>query len=203
VTRTVILIQARMSSRRLPGKVLKPLGGRPALWWLCEQARQVRPTAVLIPEEPKAPLLAAHVRSWGLPALVLGGRPVADVLGRYAEGARVLGADVVVRLTGDCPCHAADVIRRTLDEFQHPAEYLFSHWRWSLPKGQEVEVFTRALLARADREAVDPQDREHVTPWMRRHVGDRPAQYTGEPLCLDTPADLARLRARPAFARRG
>lgn len=192
---TLIIVQARMGSRRLPGKVLKPLGGKPALWWVVEAARQVRQTIVAMPGRSEDKLLARHVASWGVRAFARAGLASDNVLGRYAECARHFGAGTVIRLTGDCPRHDPDVIRRTLQEFQAPAEYLFSHWLWDLPKGQEVEVFSRDLLEQADREATDRFDREHVTPWMRRQVGDREARYTGENLSLDTLEDYHRLGA--------
>lgn len=192
---TLIVIQARMASQRLPGKVLKPLGGKPALWWLCEAARQVRPVVVAMSARSEDKLLARHVTSWGIRVWGQARIPSGDVLRRYAECARHFGADTIVRLTGDCPAHSEAVIRRTLQEFQAPAHYLFSHWLWDLPKGQEVEVFTRELLEQANAEATELFDREHVTPWMRRHVGDREAKYTGENLSLDTPADFERLKA--------
>ncbi len=193
---TLVIVQARMGSRRLPGKVLKPLHGKPMLWWVVEAARQVRPVVVALPGRSEDKLLARHVSLWGVRAYAKPGLASDNVLGRYAACARHFRAETIIRITGDCPAHDPEIIRRTLAEYQaKPHDYLFSHWLWPLPKGREVEVFSRALLEEADAGAADLFDREHVTPWMRRAVGDRPSQYTGENLSVDTLADFERLVA--------
>lgn len=187
------VIQARTGSRRFPGKVVHPIHGIPMIRWVAQAARGAGLSPVVAaPDGWSGEWIAGAADALGFAPT---GIPEDDVLGRYAQCARVIPGDPIIRLTGDCPAHSADVIRRTLHEFQAPAEYLFSHWLWDLPKGQEVEVFTRELLMRADREATDPADREHVTPWMRRHVGDRPARYTGVNLSVDTPEDMRRVEA--------
>ena len=193
---TLIIIQARMGSQRLPGKALKPLGGKPSLWWVTEAARQVRPVVVAIPGRAEDKLLARHVASWGIRVFAWPRLRSADVLGRYTACARHFNADPIIRLTGDCPAHDPDIIRRTLAEFEaKPHDYLFSHWLWDLPRGREVEVFSRSLLEEAHTRTTDLFDREHVTPWLRRKVGDREARYTGVNLCLDTIEDYHQLEA--------
>lgn len=195
----LILIQARMQSHRFPGKVLAYLKGKPLIDRIVAAVPTEYPVVVATGRYDDNIPLIRHLMP-GPACIAARGLEESDVLGRFAAIAvhpEFVGDDVIVRLTADCALHSTDVIRRTVEAFDPSMGYLFSHWLWPLPKGQEVEVFTRQMLLDAHQNAADPYDREHVTPWMRRKVGDRPALYTGENLCVDTVEDLHRLEAMP------
>ena len=93
-----------------------------------------------------------------------------DVLGRMAAAAQAAAADVVVRVTGDCPLLAPDVSRRVVELYERQGggfasnDTLVSGW----PDGLDTEVFKATFLLAADRLAMSRTDREHVTPWLRR-----------------------------------
>ena len=199
MTTPLVIIQARCQSHRFPGKVLAYLKGKPVIQRVIDAVPSGYGIIVATGAAHDNFPLGCYVNNANN-IDVLCHEPESDVLGRFADVVQRLGRtsfDPIVRLTADCPLHSPDVIRQTVDAFDLSMGYLFSHWLWPLPKGQEVEVFTRQMLLDAHREATDPHDREHVTPWMRRTVGDRPALYTGENLSVDTVEDLHRLEAMP------
>lgn len=188
----LVIIQARMQSHRFPSKVLAYLKGKPLIDRIVEAVPREYLTMIASgPASTNLPL-GRYCHAQGYHFVYVKGCPESDVLTRFAQLTyRDIGT--IVRLTADCPLHSPDVIRRTVDAFRPEMGYLFSHWLWDLPKGQEVEVFTRALLLKANAEATSPYDREHVTPWMRRHVGDRQTRYTDVNYSVDTVDDLHRL----------
>lgn len=217
---TLVIVQARLGSTRLPGKVLLPLGPekKPVLQHVVERAQRAGyPVVVACPLEDAEAFEA--LPCWPAPP---GGfrKGVsahrgydADVLKRYAVTVRNFipwTPDVVVRLTADCPCLDYRLIRRAVKAIEEGHDYAGNtvdrHW----PRGLDVEAFTADLLTRADREATSPYDREHVTPWMQRNASNPYALPTThedalgatEALrwCLDTESDFRWLeRAFTAF----
>lgn len=173
----LIIIQARLGSTRLPGKILLPLGGKPVLQHVVERAQRAGyPVVVACPGEDMEAIERA-VPCWPAPPGtyrkgVSGHRGYdTDVLKRYAvtvEGFTPFRPSVVVRLTADCPCLDPRLIRRAVEAVQAGHDYAGNtverHW----PRGLDVECFTTELLMRAHELATDPYDREHVTPWMQR-----------------------------------
>ena len=162
------LIQARMSSSRLPGKVLAELGGRPMIGYMLERVRRARRVdriAVVTSTDPSDDPLAAAVTALG--GEVFRGS-LDDVLARFGGAAEALGGHVIVRLTGDCPLIDPAVIDAVLALREATgADYASNVDPPSFPDGLDVECFTRAALTRALAEAREPAMREHVTVWMR------------------------------------
>lgn len=162
------LIQARMSSSRLPGKVLADLGGRPMIGYMLERVRRARLVdriAVVTSTDPTDDPLAETVRALG--AQVHRGS-LDDVLDRFGSAARALDGCVIVRLTGDCPLIDPAVIDAVIAlRAQSGADYASNIAPPSFPDGLDVECFTCAVLERALVEAREPGMREHVTVWMR------------------------------------
>ena len=132
-----------------------------------------------------------------------------DVLGRYANAAETLDAEILVRLTADCPLMDPSLIDYAVDLFQaNDYEYLSNAIELTFPDGLDIEVFSKPALLKAHREADRPFHREHVTPYMRSGVYDdiptgdfRTGTFAAEAdfshlrWTVDTPEDLRRIRA--------
>lgn len=200
--RRVAVIQARMGSTRLPGKVLRALGGRPVLAWVVAAAHRsgacdevVVATTTEDADDPVAALAA------DLGATVVRG-DVDDVLSRYLLAVEATDAAVVVRLTADCPLLDPRVIRLCVRAFEPELlDYLSTNHPRTLAHGLDVEVASAAALRRADEEATGV-DRVHVTSYLYRVPGRfRVAGVAFDPpsddlrLTLDEPADAELLDA--------
>lgn len=168
MNRTLAFIQARMSSTRLPGKVLQDLAGRPLLLYMVQRVRRARlldDVVVLTSTDASDDPIVAAMAPAGVP-LYRG--DLHDVLQRFAAAAAACQADEVVRLTGDCPLIDPALIDAVIAARRAAgADYATNTAPPSFPDGLDVECFTRATLDRAARLAVRPSEREHVTPWMR------------------------------------
>jgi spore coat polysaccharide biosynthesis protein SpsF (cytidylyltransferase family) len=126
-----------------------------------------------------------------------------DVLARYAVAASSLNADVVMRVTSDCPLLDPELASQVLNIVRlGGADYAANNMPPTWPHGLDCEAFTRETLDEAARVAIDPYDREHVTPWMRRNTGIRRVNVLGPGgdiaqyrWTLDVADDLVMLRA--------
>lgn len=171
----VAVIQARMTSTRLPGKVLMEVRGKPMLGYQIERvARAKRLDRVVIATTTNATddPIAAFARQAGI-GLHRGSEQ--DVLGRVAEAAQTsLPTGVpktIVRLTADCPLidpGLIDAVVACLTDSVPPVDYASNAIPRSWPIGLDVEAMTFEALMQADLEATDPYDREHVTPFLYR-----------------------------------
>lgn len=199
--RTVAVIQARCGSTRFPRKVLATLQGRPMLAHIIERLsratlvdRTVVATTDGAADDEVAALAAAHG------AGVTRGSEH-DVLSRYVLAAREHGADVIVRITADCPLIDPVIVDAVLRaRAEHDADYASNVEPPTFPEGYDCEALTAACLARVDREAKLGYEREHVTVRVREHLADfRTAHVAHDPdlswmrLTVDVPADLARV----------
>lgn len=198
--RVVCITQARMTSTRLPGKVMLPLHGKPMLQWHLERllaARCVDLVAVATPDMAESAPIVELVEALGVP-LTRG--PEHDVLARYTACAEAHRAEVVVRVTSDCPLIDPQLVDLVVDRFgQGDVDYV-SLDIGSYPRGLDVEVFSRAALDEAFARAADPAEREHVTPYIYRRperfrlakvAGGRGAEYR---LCVDQADDFELVR---------
>lgn len=177
---TAIIVQARLGSSRLPGKVLKPLAGGTVLAEVLRRCLAI-PGADLVvcavPEGKQDEPVAEEARHCG--AVVTRGSET-DVLDRYLQASKVVGADVVMRVTSDCPLIDPGVCGAVLDlRAKKDADYACNNLPPSFPHGLDCEAFTRDALELAWREGVAPEDREHVTPWLRRAPTIRRAMLAG------------------------
>ena len=167
--KVVAIIQARMGSTRLPGKVLADLGGRPALAWTVRAAGAVPgiDRAVVATSEAAADdAVAKWCEDAGVPCHR---GPEDDVLARYHMAARAEGAETIMRLTADCPLLDPMVCGEVLMLLEREgADYASNVDPRSWPDGLDCEVFTAATLDAAAAEAESPMEREHVTPFMGR-----------------------------------
>jgi spore coat polysaccharide biosynthesis protein SpsF len=198
-----------MTSTRLPGKVLADLAGQPLLGHMLARVRRAKsPDSVWVAttanttDDP----VAAFCEERGVP--VFRGDE-ADVLGRFAGAAAAARADVIVRLTADCPMMDPALIDELVEARDKVGfDYLSNAGERTYPDGLDVEVFTRAALDEANRDARLPFHREHVTPYMRTGMyGDlptgqfkvgsieAPADFSHLRWTVDTASDLERVRA--------
>ena len=167
----VAILQARMSSTRLPGKVLMPLAGRPMIERQIERLRRcstLQRIIVATSTEPSDDPLADHVSRLGVD-LFRGS--LTDVLDRYLGAARAFDAQgQVVRLTADCPLADPGVIDACVRlQAELGVDYVSNGRQRTYPHGLDVEAFGFDALVAAAAEASDPYDREHVTPFIYRN----------------------------------
>jgi spore coat polysaccharide biosynthesis protein SpsF len=167
----VAILQARMSSTRLPGKAMRPLLGEPMVGRQIERllrCREIDRLVVATSDDASDDPLAAYCETTGA-AMFRGA--LADVLDRFYRAAVAQGpADHVVRLTADCPLADPAVIDDCIRlHVQSGADYTSNTQDRSYPDGLDVEVMTFAALEAMHAEAADPYEREHVTPFLYRH----------------------------------
>jgi len=168
--RIPVVIQARMGSSRLPGKVLMLLDDRPVLRWVVDHASRIPGTdgaIVATSTERQDDAIARYCRRHGIE--VFRGSE-ADVLDRFVRCARERRADAVVRLTADCPLLDPTESGRVIHAYCNlpNCSYANNVSPQSVPAGFGTEVISMAALETSWREASDPADREHVTPFVRR-----------------------------------
>jgi spore coat polysaccharide biosynthesis protein SpsF len=179
MTRAVI-VQARFGSSRLPGKVLMQLGGRPALAAVLDRCARIPGIDIVVcavPDDTASDALAATAQSCG--AVLFRGSE-RDVLERYDHAARLVGANVIMRVTSDCPLIDPDIAGAVLTVFEETgADYACNNMPPLWPHGLDCEVFWADHLARAAREANAAYDREHVTPSLRRNTDLRRVNLDG------------------------
>lgn len=195
---TAVIVQARMGSSRLPGKVLMELAGHTVLAHVLERCRAIEGADVVCCATTTAggdDPVADEAARCGV-EVYRGSEN--DLLDRYRRAAVELGAEVVMRVTSDCPLIdpevAAGVLRLRAAE---GADYATNNMPPSWPHGLDCEAFTAQALARAAERATRPEEREHVTPWLRSHPETRLANLAaprgglaGHRWTLDYPEDL-------------
>lgn len=221
--KTIAIIQARMGASRLPGKPLLDLGGQPMLQRVAARVRRARwldEVMVATTTEVEDAAIADYCQAAGI--LVYRGS-LHDVLDRFYQAACLQRADIVVRITADCPVVDPALIDATAalviegwpqSAVDFAATRLPPPWRRTYPIGLDVEVCTFAALERAWNEADQPYQREHVLPYLYEGVvldaapvaravsprGFRVAQLNHDPdygalrWTVDTAEDLELLR---------
>ena len=186
--KVVAIVQARMGSTRLPNKVMKPIGGVPMIELLLgrlARAKEVDQIIVATSIDERNLPLVAHVQSLGYPC-EQGSEN--DVLDRYVQAARVHQADVVVRITGDCPVVDPELVDEVIRGFKTANVDYFNNTNPSTyPDGLDIEVCMFNALEKANIETSDPFDREHVTPYLRK-----PGKYKTD--SIQHSEDLSALR---------
>jgi len=166
----VAIIQARMGSTRLPGKVLMDLGGETVLARVLGRLQR----AIMIDE-----IVVATIDSAADDAIIRECQRLEvscfrgsedDVLDRYYQAARMFAAEVVVRITSDCPVIDPDLVDETIGTFQvQCGDYCSNSFPRTYPRGLDTEVFTMNALEQAWHNARRLYEREHVTPYLYEH----------------------------------
>lgn len=201
--RVGVIIQARMTSKRFPGKSTAPLMGKPVVQHVWERAALIRPVDVVIvavPDDPASEPIetlaeAENIKGWR------GSED--DVLTRFYDAANHYKLDIVVRVTGDCPFLnpriSSEVLQLLLWRKLDYASNIYPDRTY--PRGLDTEAFTFDALEAAHVSTTMPYDREHVTPWLQRTKGIRRGQTqqsvdaSEDNWCVDEPEDIERLEA--------
>jgi len=200
--KVVAIVHARMGSTRLPNKVMKPIGGVPMIELLLSRlslANELDHIVVATSLDPKNETLASHIEKLGY-RCVRGSED--DVLQLYIDAAHASDADIVVRVTGDCPLIDPVLVDEVVSQFklQH-VDYLTNSLTPTYPDGLDIEVFRFSALERASFEATQPREREHVTPYIRESGHFVIANYANSQDCsdgrwiVDEPEDFDVIRA--------
>jgi spore coat polysaccharide biosynthesis protein SpsF len=207
---TAVIIQARTTSSRLPGKVLLPLAGAPLLQRMIERvsaAKPRRPFEVVVATTVDAPDDRIFALCQKIGVRCFRGHPT-DLLDRHLGAARDVGAETVVKIPSDCPLIDPEAIRLVLDAWEATRghyDYVSNLHPPTWPDGNDVEAMSIEALTTAWREARAPHEREHTTPYL----WDQPSRFrlgnvrwpAGRDLSascrltIDYPADYQLLRA--------
>lgn len=193
------IVQARMSSQRLPGKSLYLIAGRPMLSYLVERLRRCQRLADVVVATSTMSDDDAIARFCGDFGVKCHRGPLDDVLGRFLEVIEAQALTAVVRVNGDSPLLDPALVDRAVELFEVGAYDLVTNVApRSFPRGQSVEVISADALRRLDATDIVPDEREHVTLWFYRHpqhcamrnfAAER--DMRGIQLSVDTPEDLA------------
>lgn len=200
MTRIGIISQARMTSTRLPGKVLLEAAGRTMLEHHVSRLRDSGlPVFIATTENlTDEPIVEAASRM-EVPSF-RGSEP--DVLGRFAGAAREFDLEVIVRVTSDCPLIDGELVRRGVDAYLDagdPRAYASNVVERTYPRGLDFEIFGAQALFEAEARATADVDREHVTPYVRAHMSTgidirRAQDASAFRITLDTGDDLVVIR---------
>ena len=168
----VAIIQARMGSTRLPGKVLINIQGKPLLEHVINRVRQSRLIDKIIiatTTKERDRVILEMAQSWGLESYA---GSEEDVLDRFYQAARIYRARTIVRITPDDPFKDPEVIDKVISYYlksKGNVDYVSNTIKPTYPEGLDVEVFSFEALEKAWREAKKSSEREHVTPYIWNH----------------------------------
>ena len=199
----VAIIQARVSSTRLPRKVLLPILGRPLLLHVVDRVRASRvcdAVVVATSTHSSDKAIATLCCEEAIPCFR---GSLDDVLRRYRDSAEAHSTDAVVRITADCPFLDPAVVAKVVTAFREgDADYCSNTLHPTYPDGLDTEVFTMEALRRTDEEAHLPSEREHVTPYITYHPDrfrlrsvESSESHAGLRWTVDEPQDLAFIQA--------
>jgi spore coat polysaccharide biosynthesis protein SpsF len=166
----VAVIQARMGSSRLPGKVMMPIEGHPLIWHVHQRVAKAAACDGIVIATGGRNSNAELVSFLESQDILYFCGSDNDVLDRYLAAARKFGATIVVRITGDCPMIDPDVIEEVVSAFRNGSyDYVSNIHPPTYPDGLDVEVMQVNALERAHQEARLESEREHVTPYIWKH----------------------------------
>ena len=202
--KVVAIVEARMASTRLPGKVLLPALGQPMLAHLVARLRAAPSIDQIVIATTTAPGDAAIERFAAEAGVGCYRGSPEDVMQRVIDAATAFDAELIVEVTGDCPIADPEIVEQMVRMHRaHEAVYVSNCGVRSYPDGMEVQVFPLAALRRSAAMTQDALDHEHVTLHMRKHPDLFPAlnlvappsqHWPGLGLTLDEPGDYELLR---------
>ena len=166
------IVQARHGSTRLPGKILKEISGKPMLWHVVNRLSfsklidKIVITTTTDSEDDKTEQFCKNYK------IDYFRGSVDDVLSRYYETAKLFSADIIIRITSDCPMIDPEIIDQMLRLFlrgSDECDYISNVIDRTFPRGLDTEIFTFNALEKAMNDAATPYEREHVTPYIYNH----------------------------------
>jgi len=160
------IIQARMTSTRLPGKVLMNIGGKSMVWHVVNRlkhSKKLDDIILAIPDTKKNDILEKFAKDSKV-KYFRGSEE--DVLSRYYETAKKFKCDVIVRITSDCPLIDPKIVDLLIEKYLSSNVDYTKALMTTFPRGLDVEVFDFKALKKAYRKAKEPYQREHVTPYI-------------------------------------
>jgi spore coat polysaccharide biosynthesis protein SpsF len=191
------IIQARMSSSRLPGKVLMPMSGKPMLGHEIDRVKQCRLVEKIIvatSDHDSDDPIFDFSESENIECFR---GSLDDVLARYHFAAKSAKATTIIRLTGDCPLADPKVIDCLIELYsQGDYDYVSNTLTPTFPDGLDAEVFSRVALEAAFQQAQLPSEREHVTPYIknsakfRKYNLENKSDLSAQRWTVDDPADF-------------
>ena len=170
IKKTIAIIQARMASTRLPGKVLMSIEGKPMLWHVIERVKRSKKinsivVATTSKDEDRAIIKLAKKCRVG----IFSGNEN-DVLDTYYQAAKRFKADIVARITADCPLIDSKTVDLVVEKhLDSKADYTSNTLKRIFSRGLDVEVFNFNVLEQTYKETKEPYQREHVTPYIYEH----------------------------------
>jgi spore coat polysaccharide biosynthesis protein SpsF len=201
--RIVTIVQARMGSTRLPGKVMLDLVGSTVLGRVVQRLRRAESTGELVIATTSDPADDVIVNECDRLGVNVFRGEEDDVLDRYYFAARAFDADVIVRITSDCPLIEPEISDATIHAFlQRRPDYASNTLQRTFPRGMDTEVISAQALADTWKAAKQPYQRSHVTAYIYENprkfdllsfAGD--VDYSSQRWTLDTPEDLRFIRA--------
>ncbi len=187
----ILTIEARTRSSRLPGKVLKPILGKPMLAMMIERLKHARTIDGIVVATTVNPDDNPIVKLAEVCGVACFRGSEEDVLARVLGAARHFGADVIVETTGDCPLIDPAVVDKVVSDYRMGgADFVSNNLIYSTPRGMDVRVFSTEKLSEIDRITNDPADREHVSLYFWEH----PDRYRLRNVTTDLPPKVANLR---------
>ncbi|RHX91165.1 glutamate-1-semialdehyde aminotransferase [Leptospira yasudae] len=166
----IAIVQARMGSTRFPNKVMQTLAGKPMIGILIDRlsrAKKIDQIVVATSLDAKNDALVAYLDQIGVSSF-RGSEN--DVLDRYYQAAILYNADIVIRITGDCPLVDPDLVDQLVELFfSKRNDYVSNINPPTFPDGVDIEIFSMEALKIAHSVAIKPFDREHVTPFLREN----------------------------------
>lgn len=170
--RIMIIVQARMGASRLPGKPLKEVMGRSLLSYQLERLRRTKLAEKIVIATTTDPLDDPIENLCQKEGIACFRGNALDVLDRYYQAAKFYDADIVVRITGDCPLIDPEIIDQVISYYcDHSPQYDYvsNSLERTYPRGLDTEVFSFQLLEQAAAKASSLVEREHVTPYFYQH----------------------------------
>lgn len=196
--KVVCLIQARMGSSRLLGKVMKEIKGKPLIWYIVSSLKKSKfiDTLAVVTSDFKSNSDLTIFLENNQILYFVGSED--NVLERYYLAAQKYDADIIVRITGDCPLIDYKIVDLVIkNAIEDNSDYVSNVNARTFPRGYDVEVFTMKVLKHMFETTKDPDDLEHVTLFLRRNISDYKTKNVSTVhkhpewrLCVDTSEDF-------------
>lgn len=191
VKKTLIVVQARTGSRRLPGKIMMPLAGKPLLIRMIERISLIKTPAEIVVATTNEPDDDSVVKLCKENGINIFRGSTNDLLERHYKAGIQYDADIIVKIPSDCPLISSDVIDKVLDyyfENEEKYDFVSNLHPASYPDGNDVEIMPMQILEQAFKEADKDFEREHTTPF----IWERPERFRIGNVKMDGSVDLSK-----------